>query len=132
MITKEILKPSLQPKAPEPVIPNLQETWSKLRYAYWIESVKLRFKKGDWVVFKDKRSKLDYEILDIQEMHLFAKIDATRNIPKAILLGRKDCFPFWVTPDEIELLTADNAYISDTKVEFPEREKYPQSLYSGE
>ena len=91
----------------------LHKTWNKIAYARWIEQVKEKFKKGDWVTLKRypiimNYSPLAYEIVDIQEIHYEAIMDKERDIPCCIyakILGTTT--PKWMCPDDLRLLTDD-------------------------
>lgn len=149
MITKELTKTIAPPTSISERIVNLlpyrrQEvhtvetkvqplfsTWPKLAYAHWIEQVKEKFKKGDFVCDRKipsvlGRSPLPYYIVDIEEIHLHATMDMDRKIPKAIavaIVGTST--PTWRVPDDLRHLTEDeisSGNLRANKEDFPEPE----------
>lgn len=113
--------PALPAPASKTTVTPLHKTWPKLKYSMWIEEVKQKFKKGDWICRRHHPSILNYcptayEILDIQEIHYEVQMDPIRHIPKALyikMLGTS--YPTWGSPDDFRLLTEDERKYANTK-----------------
>lgn len=104
------MPPAMLP-APKGSHTPLHKTWNKITYSRWIEQVKEKFKKGDWITLRKypiimNYCPLTYEIVDIQEIHYEALMDTQRDVPCSLyvrILGTTT--PKWVYPDDFRLLT---------------------------
>jgi hypothetical protein len=95
---------------PSGAVPSLLDTWDKVKYSRWIESVKRDFKAGDMVTYKRIPHVLNqcpvfYYITHVQEIHYMAEVDKSVNVPKAITMtAPRSGLYISVTPDELRPL----------------------------
>jgi len=100
--------------------PKLNHTYTKVEYTRWIEEVKQKYKKGDFIAVRSSPIIMNmaptcvYVVEDIQELHYEAEMDIMTKTPKALyvqILGTS--YPTWRCPEDFRpLAESEKPYVN--------------------